>query len=1442
MEFFNDIGEDPLKPSLFELIAQEQLKDLLQPSLKYVLAVFAQRYPRYILRIVNRHEEFYAAIMFVVERHYLKKHGASFSENFYGLKRRRRPYIETGRATAAVGGIPPLEALRTQEIWRSLLFLVGVPYLRAKAQDYFEELGGGVSSNILDEGIDATQMQALTDQSLKGRLRRIFKTVYPYLNTSFELWLLLWNIAYLFDRTPSYRPWLSWISVDIRRLGMEDFRATSLASRKLTTPETRRSLFLTLRRLIMTSPRLLLDSLRLILPTAIFFIKFLEWWYSPGSPARSLTTSPQGPAIPPPSMLPPHPQGIPFDKRAYAFCPICNKSIVNATALPSGYVFCYRCAYDQVEKYGKCPVTLLPARGWQLRKVLFGKQIQAQQVPGWSTYYLDYKFLKKIISSLAANRPASEAAALALGPISQTTRRTPVTSPASSPGQPPFFSASGHDLERGPDFRAHKAAFFFKLERELEKINAFYLQKEAEVTLRMETLLSKRRAAAMRGIPDLTGDATQNHVEWSAVEEGFRILERDLGKLQILKKYDKRSTSTTKELYLARQVDVQPVFNRQLISELADTVATCLLNITDLSSGLKFEGPAANDIFTQQILTEISPPSGPYRDLENNFHKAIAASDAGAIVDCVHYADLLAQQNGGIANVTRILWNVIIEAPADLADLILAILTSPFDYQFIDDINGRTCLHEASIAGARRMVDLCIQNNVSVNKCDVYGRTPLHYAAMKGHSAVCQQLLEAGASPDIVDRDNYSPLVYATLKGDVASVRVLFEKGHVEVQSPASYGDFDPLSLAAQAGHVDVLTLLLEKGATCLSNSNGEYPMHLAAQEGHTEICRILLFLDGWDTPDKYHEWTPLFHAARYGHAGCVHALIEGGCRTMIRDELGHSASHYAAWYGHQSCLRLLMDATKDIPRAAGFPTKSNQSPVSDTGTSGEFELDQIPSLSLPPPIMPHRVYGHNYLVNTHLVQIRVGTSATKLKGVAGIRIHHRLISPFFKDEYMLATTPLKLVMTAGPNVNSAPYTISLPQRGEDGSFALQIPSFDSLALEFSVYPNFGTKTIGRAVALPSMFTNIENNQSFTLPILDNRLHVIGEVDFDINIVTSFDGVTLEVGGDLETYWKSTAISTSQATHLTPPRTTLRPNHIGSVHASPVYNASKSGSQTLTISSLQGNYLYVVIQVTRDLQPVVHSDWLLPDINFELGVTDVTLAQFEALALSLGRSELSAPGKGESDWAQLVDHSMVSLSRLLHVLPLDISIVFDVAYPSKATRASLSLGRIDLNNFVDSILQTIFNVSDLLETPYTRRKIAFTSFSADVCSALNWKQPNYPVFFGSICGKDRLFLPSRTSPVFDNDDQEMSSVGAAVEFAKTNNLLGVFVDAALLTQVPSLVDAIRSAELLVGVYGGTEKLVEGNTEFLSQGDHNLVDAFVKDGIVSFLDHSLRELV
>ncbi|KAJ7233137.1 cyclin-dependent protein kinase inhibitor [Mycena haematopus] len=1443
MEFFNDVGSDPLKPSLFELVAQEQLRDLLQPALKYVLAVFAQQYPRYLLRIVNRHEEFYAAIMLFVERHYLRNiANASFAENFYGLKRRRRPFIDTERVKIAVGGNPPGENLRAQEIWGSLVFLVGVPYLRAKAQDYYEELGGGAS-------LDIGRPHVPRDPVL---WRRIFKAVYPWLNTSLELWLLVCNIAYLFGKTPFYRPWLSWIGIDLRRLGAEDFRATAAAK---SSPSGPRTPLAKIRRLLAASPQALFESLRLLLPTAIFFVKFLEWWYSPGSPARSFSTSPLGPAVPPPRMFPPHPQGIPFHRQSYGKCPLCLAGIENATALPSGYVFCYRCAYDHVQQYGRCPVTLMPARIWQLRK--FGKHIQAQQVPGWSAHYLDYKFLKKIISSLTARRPASEAAALALGlrPADILASSLPSASSVlhdqppidlDEPVLPPLFSGSVQD-DRGPDFRAHKAAFFFKLERELEKINEFYLQKEAELKLRLETLLSKRRAAATRGFPDTLDDTTQNNVEWTAVEEGFRHLERDLGKLQqfveinatgfrkILKKFDKRSTSTTKELYLARQVDVQPVFNRQLISELSDTVAACLLDLTDLSSGLKFEGSAATDIFAQQIMNERPQQMGPFHDLENNLRKAVATSDTSSIAECIHYSDVLSQQGpGGKTNVTRILWNAIIEAPPDLANLIIASLSAPFDFQFIDDINGRTCLHETAIAGALRLAQICIEKGVDVGKIDTYGRTALHYAAMNGHPDICHLLLQTNLSADIQDMDNYNALVYATLRGSVDCVRVLLDEGKVQMQPNPATGDLIPLSLASQSGHVDVATLLLQRGAHCLPNSNGEYPMHLAAREGHAEVCRLLLHHDGWDTPDKYHEWTPLFHAARYGRSDCVRILLDAGARVRATDELGHLAVYYAIWYGHHLCLSPLLAATPVTPLGMDSAKIPKDSPLSDSGMT-ESEIDLIPSLSLPPPIMPHRVYGHNYLDKNHLVQVTIGHMSGQSTDQSGVRLHHRLISPAFRNDVVMASTPLKLVITTNRDVNSGPYSIPLPQKDARGTYAFQISSLDNLSLVFSVYPNFGTKTIGRAVALPSLFKNFEKNRPFVLPILDTRLHVIGEVDFEVNIVTPFDGVTLEVGGDVETYWKSLAMPLASVPHRGPSRWPHRSNLIGasSTHTSPSsHSIASSAGQASTISSLRGSYLYLIVQVTRDLHPVVCADWVLPQSHFDLNVSDVTLAQFEALAQETGRN---APPQTD-DWPGLAPSLMVSLAQFLKILPTSLGVSLELAYPQREVRAQALRYRLQLNSFVDSVLRTIYSTSGSVHG--ARRRIVFTSFSPDVCAALNWKQPNYPVFFASQCGK-KLSQPKYSSCP-DMEDWRTTSVGAVVEFARANNLLGIFVDAGLLMRVPSLIDGIRNAGLLVGINGASE--ISEPLTSASALEGTPVDAFVRDGMVFYVDHSMRELI
>jgi len=105
------------------------------------------------------------------------------------------------------------------------------------------------------------------------------------------------------------------------------------------------------------------------------------------------------------------------------------------------------------------------------------------------------------------------------------------------------------------------------------------------------------------------------------------------------------------------------------------------------------------------------------------------------------------------------------------------------------------------------------------------------------------------------------------------------------------------------------------------------------------------------------------------------------------------------------------------------------------------------------------------------------------------------------------------------------------------------------------------------------------------------------------------------------------------------------------------------------------------------------------------------------------------------------------------------------------------------------------------------------------------------VFFYPSCGK---------TAGFGGGDDRSASLSSAAEFAKSNNLLGLFVDAILLLQVPSLIHSIRSTGLLVGVYGK----VEDHTELISAShiDGTPVDAYVNGSTVVFVDNATRDLI
>jgi peroxin-12 len=78
------IGQD--EPSIFEIIAEEKMHQLLLPAFDYMVAKLTERYYR-LIPIYRYKTLIYLILMSGIEFQYLQKWKGSFTESFYGLKR-----------------------------------------------------------------------------------------------------------------------------------------------------------------------------------------------------------------------------------------------------------------------------------------------------------------------------------------------------------------------------------------------------------------------------------------------------------------------------------------------------------------------------------------------------------------------------------------------------------------------------------------------------------------------------------------------------------------------------------------------------------------------------------------------------------------------------------------------------------------------------------------------------------------------------------------------------------------------------------------------------------------------------------------------------------------------------------------------------------------------------------------------------------------------------------------------------------------------------------------------------------------------------------------------------------------------------------------------------------------------------------------------------------
>lgn len=285
--------------SLFEVIAQESLKNTMRKAFRYLIEYSSSQSNRQWLKSTD---ELLLIIDTIMEYTHLKAFNGSFSEHFYNLRR------------VTSNTHPSDSALTATDVYSSLAMLALVPYIKSKLDNLYEKL------------------HYKTEKTHRDIL--IMKS-YRFLTSGSSMLNLVYFLRYAAGKTSYYDPLLATTSTKLVN--------NSSYSHSIVEDDNRSSTIMG--KLAFTFNR--------GLTMGAILIQFLDYWYSRDDVVPEFAPMP----TPPPPPNPP----ITFEGSLDS-CPICGMKRRNECALSTtGFVFCYGCLHEHLIRHGTCPVTGFPS-------------------------------------------------------------------------------------------------------------------------------------------------------------------------------------------------------------------------------------------------------------------------------------------------------------------------------------------------------------------------------------------------------------------------------------------------------------------------------------------------------------------------------------------------------------------------------------------------------------------------------------------------------------------------------------------------------------------------------------------------------------------------------------------------------------------------------------------------------------------------------------------------------------------------------------------------------------------------------------------------------------------------------------------------------------------------------------------------------------------------
>ncbi|TVY26164.1 Glycerophosphocholine phosphodiesterase [Lachnellula hyalina] len=502
----------------------------------------------------------------------------------------------------------------------------------------------------------------------------------------------------------------------------------------------------------------------------------------------------------------------------------------------------------------------------------FGRNLPRNQIPEWSASYINYKGLKKLIKA------ASETA------------------------------KTGKDVDL--------AEFFFSLDRNLDTVDGFYNKKFADASRRLK-LLQERYAFPEQGLETLDRNEV-DELMGALLElrgqlrnlQSFGELNRR-GFVKITKKLDKKVPSVcTQQRYLSSKVDPKPFATNAALLKALKTANEWMETVGETK--VRDENLSVRSAHTLKRVSSRSIVNLP-NGLLDKVDGAIRSDDVPTLKETLAQANL----DSDDAGMQKVLVNLLQSAIACKSKKCIRFFLKDIkSLEEADDINRRNCLHRLVVSIGRAKSGPKENFSIIPEPDHMKFLTP---AVTPPLGPAMSKLKESSLLS--INDDSVMLLAYV--------LDSLQPHQRASLVSKDTYGRF-PLHYAAQFGFVVICELVMkymqdwgqfnvEHGidAPEWQDNEGLAPLHLSVIGGHPLTTKALLKAENWQGSnvrkaamrrDISKSSAVLALATKSNLTQIVKLLVDAGVDINWQDELGETALHIAARFGHEECARILLE------------------------------------------------------------------------------------------------------------------------------------------------------------------------------------------------------------------------------------------------------------------------------------------------------------------------------------------------------------------------------------------------------------------------------------------------------------------------------------------------------------------------------------------------------